>query len=121
MQLGKAALLQHRTAVAQGDETAIVIQHRIGILLLVPNINAGVVSVDRKPRRAAGKTGIDGIIPLHGGTGVIPALFFYHLPAQGTGQVQLLAQVPDVEGLHIPNLLHTGIIKVGHADFLPLK
>ena len=110
-----------RGIAAQGNELLVVAEHGVRPAQLLPGVDLPVVGIDHDPGVTGGKSGVGGVIPLEGSTGVVPTLV-------GDGLQQLLRLedpaggeiMVSVDGLQVPVVLDGPEGHVGHAQLLPL-
>ena len=111
----------HRVALPQGDQLLVMVEHRIGIGQCGLGIDLLVVRIDRDPRGAGGKAGLRTVIPLDGGTGIVPADRLDAGPEHLVGDVAALTPfLVGVDALDVSKVCRAGEGIVGHPQLLAL-
>ena len=104
----------------QRRQAAVVVQHGIRVVLLGGHIDVPVVVVDLEPGGAGGEAGVGGRIPLHGGSGVVPAHFLAGGQGLLFGQSRIQSHPVLILGVDVVEFLDAAPVGIGHTDFLTL-
>ena len=116
-----AAMHQHRVLLAQGDQLAVMVEHRLRIGQRRFRVDVGVVVVDGQPGCAAGEAALRLHRPLHGGAGIVAALGVdaAHHPRRNLPAL-LCGHAVHVAGFDVLVVVDARPGHVGHAQLFAL-